>query len=440
MSLKRSEERSYPIRALETLNIFGLNADYVTTFLEAIRREEVDFEQLILPIKLVDPNKWETLPLIETPEDFDFSKRHLRLEIKRDIMDKVRVDIRPKITVTHGLVTAEGETFEETVPLGERILDLLNWDELYYEILNHKLSQEYFNLQIDRVVLPELAKGNDYHLYALPEQIRVEHFPDLAKIRQIVLVILKNYVSRFYNFKLQQAESNELKLAHLTKDHENLSFGSYTLKVSKSEETEVQKIERLLSEAEKLYERDFAEIPSVHFDRHLYTPLVVYGKGKDFVKSDPPKLNEGETQFVRKLREYLGLNREWLENRELFLLRNLSQRGVRFFQTRGFYPDFIMWIRSENHMTLSFLDPKGIRNSGNFNDEKIQLHKNLKELEQRFSGQNLRLESFILSVSRYFDIKKTFEDGKRPKQDFEDNHVLFIEDTDLVPKLLERLS
>jgi hypothetical protein len=355
-------------------------------------------------------------------------------------MDKVRVDLRPKITVTHGLVTAEGETAEETVSLKDRVLDMLNWDEVYYEVLNHKLSQGYSNLQINREVLPQLMKGNDYHLFALSEQIQLGRFPDLGKIHQIALIILKSYVSRFYNSKLQQAESNELKLAHLTKDHENLSFGSYTLKIPKEEEAEIQKIRRLLLQAEKLYERDFAEIPSVHFDRHLYAPLVAYGQGKDFVKSDPPKLNEGETQFVRKLREYLGQHREWLRNGELFLLRNLSQRGVRFFQTRGFYPDFIMWIRSKNHMTLSFLDPKGIRNSGNFNDEKIQLHKNLKELEHKFSDQNLRLESFILSVSRYFDVKKTFEDGRRSKQDFEDNHVLFIEDTDLVPKLLERLS
>jgi len=121
-------------------------------------------------------------------------------------------------------------------------------------------------------------------------------------------------------------------------------------------------------------------------------------------------------------------------------LRNLSQRGVRFFQTKGFYPDFIIWIKTGNNVTLSFIDPKGIRNSGNFNDEKIQLHKTIKELEYKFAAQNLRLESFIMSVSRYPDIKRTFEDGRRSKQDFEDNHVLFIEDADIITKLLDRLS
>ena len=40
----------------------------------------------------------------------------------------------------------------------------------------------------------------------------------------------------------------------------------------------------------------------------MYTPLVVYGKRKDFIKSVPQKLNEGETEFVSKLRDYLRTN------------------------------------------------------------------------------------------------------------------------------------
>ena len=71
------------------------------------------------------------------------------------------------------------------------------------------------------------------------------------------------------------------------------------------------------------------------------------------------------------------------KTRGVFLLRNLTQRGVRFFHTSGFYPDFIMWIKKGEKQTIVFIDPKGTRNSGNFNDEKIQLHKNIKEIEKK---------------------------------------------------------
>jgi hypothetical protein len=103
-------------------------------------------------------------------------------------------------------------------------------------------------------------------------------------------------------------------------------------------------------------------------------------------------------------------------------LRNLSQRGVRFFKTSGFYPDFILWMR-KGKKTIAFIDPKGIGNSGNFNDEKIQLFKSIKEIESKLDDPMLRLESFILSYSRYSEIMKSFDVGKRPKEEFSANHV-----------------
>ena len=118
------------------------------------------------------------------------------------------------------------------------------------------------------------------------------------------------------------------------------------------------------------------------------------------------------------------------------MLRNLSQRGVKFFQTSGFYPDFIMWVREGSEQTVVFIDPKGIRNSGNFNDEKIQLHKNIKEIEKKIKAPKLRLESFILSVSKYKDIGSLWQ---KPKQEFEENNILFMEDSDFIKKLFQKL-
>jgi hypothetical protein len=99
-----------------------------------------------------------------------------------------------------------------------------------------------------------------------------------------------------------------------------------------------------------------------------------------------------------------------------------------------------MWVRKRNEQTIVFIDPKGIRNTGNFNDEKIQLHKNIKDIEAKIKTPQLRLESYILSVSRYKDICKAFDDGKRPKQEFEQNHILFMEDSDFVKKLFHEVS
>ncbi len=55
-------------------------------------------------------------------------------------------------------------------------------------------------------------------------------------------------------------------------------------------------IKKLIDEGKRIYETETRELPNVHFDRHLYQPLLV--ERGDRVKSDPPGLNEFEKQFV----------------------------------------------------------------------------------------------------------------------------------------------
>jgi len=436
-SLKRSGENKYHVQGLETLNLFGLNADYVNAFLEAIRKEGVEYEEIGLPIQVMDDKeKWEKLYILQSPQDFDFTQQFLRLQADTELMTKVKIDITPRVSLAHGLKTARAELVESKSHLDTIYLDLLDWNEIYLEMLRYKTLRGYVNLGIDRDVLRELVGGNGYQIQAFPEQITARGFKDLDKIREVVLMILKNYVDRFYSLKLRREETKRLKPTYLAKDDANLDFDGYTLKIPKDKKEEIKKIRQLLKQADRLYHDDLTEIPTVHFDRHLYTPLVVYGERRDFIKSVPQKLNKGETKFVRMLKEHLKGNKAEFKDTELFLLRNISQRGVRFFQTVGFYPDFIMWLRKGNKQTLVFVDPKGIRNTGNFNDEKIQLHKNIKEIEAAINVPELRLESYILSVSEYKDIVTNFGDSKVPKQQFEENHVLFMEDIDFIKKLV----
>jgi hypothetical protein len=436
-SLKRSDKREYHIRALETLNIFGLNADYMNRFLETIQREGVEYEEVELPIRLMDKKKWDKLFVLQTPREFDFSNRPIKLELDENILRKVRIDIRPQVKFAHGLEVTGAEPEEGRVYLEETFTDLLDWDGIYLEILNYKITQGYFNLVIEKNILPEIVRNNGYQLYAFMNQVIPKCFDDLSKLKEVVLMLIKTYVDRFYNTKLRQEESKELQMVPLTEDHENLSFRGYVLKIPKNAEAEIRKIREILKQVEKLFREDSKEIPTIHFDRHLYAPLVVYGKGKDFIKSTPVRLNEGETEFVRKLRDYVKTNSRKFEDKELFLLRNLSQRGIRFFQTSGFYPDFIMWIKDKNKQTIAFIDPKGLIYCGSINHPKIQFHKDIKEVEKRLGSPNVRLESFILSVSEYSKVKEVF--GGLKKEEFEDNHVLFMEDEKVIEKLLEKL-
>jgi len=448
LSLKRSDENKYQIKSLETLNIFGLNADYINLFLETIRKEEVEYEEIRLPIKRLDKTKWKKLYTLKTDKDFDFTNHFIELENDEELSRTIRIDIRPRIRLAHGLETATGETEAAKMYFGDYI-DLLSWDRIYLKILDYKISKGFFNLRLHKNVLPEIIKSRDYKVSALPEQAQPKNFTDLDNLEEIILVMLKSYIDKFYNYKLRQIETKQMQFSFMVKEDDNLSYDQYTLKIEipkdkgerQKRRQEIEKIKKLLKEVDKLYQKDFEEIPTIHFDRHLYTPLVVYDKHKEFIKSEPAKLNDGETRFVKELRDYLKRNK--VKDKEVFLLRNLSRRGVKFFQTSGFYPDFIIWLKENSKQTIVFIDPKGIRNLGNFNDEKIQLRKTIKEIEKEIKldkeHKKPRLESMILSVSNYKEIKKTFGEGNIPKQEFEKHHILFMEDNSLIDKIFQNI-
>jgi len=187
----------------------------------------------------------------------------------------------------------------------------------------------------------------------------------------------------------------------------------------------------------------------VHLDNHLYTPLVIWKERKEEIKSIPVKLNKGEKKFVNNLREFLNRNKNLFGSTDIFLLRNLSRRGIGFFISSGFYPDFIIWIKNRNKQHMIFVDPKGIRNLGNFNDDKIQLCVSyIKEIESQISKRlrrekkpiSLVLDAFIISTSSYDDIKITFREDKYTKDEFERHNILFMEDEAYIKKIFERVG
>jgi len=234
---------------------------------------------------------------------------------------------------------------------------------------------------------------------------------------------------------------------YLVKEDENFSYEEYRLKIEIPDEKEerekikerITKIKEALKDIDKLYKEDVDEIPAIHLDQHLYAPLLISGgENEDLIKSEPPKLNEGETKFAKKLREYLKENKERYKNREVFLLRNLSKKGVGFFKNAGFYPDFIMWVKEKNKQTVVFIDPKGILIE---NEEKIKLYEYLKneiqpEINKNQSDANIKIDSFILSVTDYSSIRRN-----KLKEEYEKDHVLFLNDKeDCIEKLFQKIS
>jgi hypothetical protein len=179
---------------------------------------------------------------------------------------------------------------------------------------------------------------------------------------------------------------------------------------------------------------------NAYFKGHLYQPLLAKQDSGRIV-TIPVGLNEGETRFVEDLSNYLQENPR---TDEIYLLRNLTRsRGVGFYESHSFYPDFIMWIKMAEKQIIVFIDPKGLTHLG-LEDPKLKLHEYIRDqIQPELGTPNVKLDAFIVSVTPYRLVTKTHGQSIALKNFEKDKHVLFqytdagIPNTSYVERLFE---
>lgn len=444
-SLKREDTQRYEIKTLQTLSIFGVNANYIKAFLDNIENEIDLPEEIEIPIHFNKQTDWENkIFTFKTDKGYNFKEQLLTLKYIQQIAQRINIDLRPKVTVTSGLDSEVAEPQADYVPENNPLTnsifsEFINWDRIFLSLNTYKIARGYFNLIITKEVLQQVISENHYNLWMMERQIEVNDFSVQKKLHQYAEMVLKDYLNKFYADSEKKYLTKNLK-AHLL----NTSLfpelfpedNTIILKVPKDM---VEEVLKLKDEIENFYSQDVQRIPTIHFDKHLYSPIAVFRKGTDYeeIKTIPVKLNKGETDFVSHLRTWLITHSKKLEGKEVFILRNISKKGLGFFiETASFYPDFICWIKQNNQQDIIFIDPKGILMMGNANDEKIRFCtntineiQNALRLKLRDEGNatTLNLFAYILSVTPYMKVKLKFGNGNLTRADFKNNHILFQE-------------
>jgi hypothetical protein len=447
-SLKRSkasEPNGAPpyIGLLETLNVFGIRANYMAQFRKYLKQEDVpEFEEVIIPVRVQEEFLKHNLQVLRLPDDGPFEEREgVVLGLDKDI--QVTLDLRPKLEMAKSgrieeAVKTSGENKAEAL---KGLISLLNWERIYFDLLQFRRLKGLHNLSFTEETLREILKRGNYTVLCSDDQLAPRRFADLRRAEDIALGVLKKYITAFYDRRRREWEREHLQLVTLTSTDPNLRWNGkdvqpyYTLKIARERVNFLKTVKKLTKQAKQLYQRDVKDFPNIHFDRHLYLPLLLAHPEIDAMM--PPGLNEGEVRFVRDLRDYLQKNKECLRGKEIFLLRNLTRgKGIGFFDTKAGeapYPDFILWVIEDNEQRIAFIDSHGLRMArGGFNDPKIRLYKELEQLSQRLSppdsGTRIYLTSFIISTTSFEKLSRVFGTGQHQKEEFYDNHVLFQED------------
>ena len=453
------------LTVLERLNIFAVRANYMSRFRDYLEREGIDtggYVEMDLPLWTNKPFLEKKLYTPRIPDDVKFAD-DCTIVLEFEPSAKVRLDVTTRLTSVQ--LDPGGGIHESQATAGHQraidlpTLSLLDWQRIHIELVNYKQSRGYHNLTIPVGVPRAIMAARDpssYELSAPDEWIAPKMAQEFRRLQETVTALLRKYVDRFYKHQQQRWESDRMVYDTLKIGEGN--FQPYRVSVPRSDPTLVQAIHEIVEEARKvsrkatpkgIYAGDQLELPNVHFDRHLYQPLLIASKSKE-IKSSPSGLNEGERIFVEDLRSYCKAELDGaLKGSELFLLRNLGRgKGIGFFDSRGFYPDFIIWIKKGSRQRIIFAEPHGMMlEQGGINSEKVNLHHKLRAHSKAALAKGklktLDLDACVISVTPYDELAKweLHADGTPySREEFTKQRILFQErndEYDYVKHLLE---
>jgi hypothetical protein len=420
------------IETLETLNIFGIRADYMGQFKEYLADEGLPANEGRIELKLPVINNLGTkrLPMIRLKKGVDFKRGGPKPTLARPDgqlgRQPITVDWYPKIQTrrSKGLRQTTDVAVKDSGKLGSHHLAFLDMEAIFFELERFKNERSWYNLNLPRASIRELLSSPDwYHLLIPKEELAFTNFGKVRLWQEIATVLLKKYCDRYYKHRKNEYEMPYLEYCDLSADDPNF-FDEYRFLIDESREDIIETLQQLKCSIERgeLRDIDLANFQAISFDQHLYVPLIHLKS--DLVEVRPVHLNEGERDFIIDLRSFYQENRAVFGEKELYLLRNQSRgRGVGFFEAGNFYPDFILWLVDGRHQHITFVDPKGISHLKGPDDPKINFYRTIKGLEARLGDTNVTLHSFILSNTPYEQV--SWWDSGITLADFESRHVLF---------------
>lgn len=435
---------------LETLNVFGLKASYMEQFKQYLEEEGVpkndgtdNWEKFTLPvIPTFDWSDGRQLKYLKIKEGVNFKKaKTVVLSGDPVFPTKVQLDWYARVQRIGKEIRVAQDATKPRILRGEH-LAFLDWDKIWLTLQQFKSERGWHNFIIPKSALKtalQTAADNGermetwYNLQISEDDLALSDFRKVQEWQEIAIRLLQGYCEKYYNFNRSDFLKDKMETAILTPDHDNF-IEEYQVQIHRDEIDLINKIQSLKSELENKTFKDNKTIikhafEALFFEKHLYQPLMYMDSKafKDMVQLQPVALNEGEKRLIDDLKRYYTHSPAFFNNKELYLLRNKSRTGVSFFDANGgFSPDFILWLFEGTKQHIAFIDPKGLRNIGSLDNEKIKLNEKLKtEIQPKLGDPSVSLHSFIVAVTEFKEVN-----WKRELElpDFNEKNVYFQKD------------
>ncbi|WP_292257220.1 DEAD/DEAH box helicase family protein [Marinospirillum sp.] len=431
-------ERPKHIGILETLNIFGVKADYIAQFRKELEDEEIPvnegLEEFVLPLKPM-ANLPDNLNVIRVKESVSGKaiggSGSAFLELAEQVVLKapsalkpserdyfcnpprVVLDFYPQVGMFSTDQAGKREAGRDTSTLNSLHISLFDTRQLYFELLAFKRDKRWSNLTITQdVVKSLLAETGWYTLYAPEEVMALTSLERMTLWQDMAIALLRKYCEMFYGLRRRQWESDKLEYRPITENSKYLPGvrketpqGSYLVTLDRvRHDSLITRLNHLRDKISKgevdLWNGKIEDgLEFLWCERHFYQPLLAATQGLDF-QVTPVSLNKGERELVKDIQN--AYQAQVFDGYDVYLLRNQTGQGaVGVFIDGGFYPDFILWLVKDGVQKVIFIDPKGLRNHKP-EDPKVRFHATIKEIEndlhlQNKANSNIELHAFLIS-------------------------------------------
>ena len=422
------------IQYLETLNVFGVQADFMDRFKKFLEEEELpsndqkavytvplnityDFGK---ELKVLRPRKKDS-----NGNEYDF-KKDAKVPTFGDIPDKLNekmvvIDWYPRIQSLESKNKRKDGSKNETV-FSKEHLAFLDYADLFFRLEKFKRERTWHNLNISKTQIHQLLLDTTWYRMLVPAQNMAKS--DISNVflwQEMASELIQKYCDELYNYSKATFMEPRLELRPLTPEDDNIpDKQEYQLIVDSSEQALIDDILALKKDLTlgKQGILKSGDLKACLFDVHLYQPVMHVAKNSK-VQIAPVSLNESEFQFVEDLRQFLEIN----TGEEFYLLRNESRgKGIGFFEAGNFYPDFLLWKIKGDTQYIAFIEPHGLLHEGP-GHKKIEFHKTIKNIQHRLSSENVCLNSFIVTPTKF--AKLNWGLGI---EELEEMHVLFMQD------------
>ena len=469
--LKRSRKLDVPVSVpkhmelLETLTIFGVKAQYMEDFKNYLELEGAPTNDSIrefhLPVvSRFDEVRSKKLHVIKVKNGANFKKQARRLVLDAPdkgflrylVKSKTIIDCRSKIQTIDSTFSFELKSIPEESIIPPNILPLLDYRRAFEELEQYKSEKKYFNISIVQDKLISILQTDGWYGLLIPQNyLDVTSLAKLEAITDYAIMALKSYMDKFFRYEKERWEAPLLEYSLLEADGSNfvdehtITYAQQYASDAAGEELEtfITGISAILQSSNGLdeYRKNFFHGRMVVFDfkPHLYAPLICMEKGNLKIQVSPAALNSDEMAFVDHLKAYVETRGDILEGKTLHLLRNKSKAGMGFFEAGNFYPDYILWIDTDDKQYISFIDPKGLVYVRP-DDPKVEFYKTIKELEMRLAptadGKTIILNSFIMSGTPSALLSQCWAMDKLQR---EEKNVYTLDDPECIDLMVEKI-